>query len=436
MKQIDDPYAFSPMQSMKCLFVILTWLLLMTETAGAQTYSRSTIPQESPSLYQDQHRTGINLSLWKNLATQRTDTVGNTWFNLGIFSSINCLKGAGINVLAGVAGNDAYGLQVGGLANMVGGSMKGVQAAGISNINGNRLTGISFSGLVGITGDEARGILCSGLTNINGDKSRGVILAGLLNINGESAAGWHLAGMANISGKALQGVSSAGLLNVAGGSMTGAQLSGIANITAEDMTGVQLSGIGNVTGGTAKGMQLSFANMAMRMKGIQIGLFNYYKDSLDGFQLGLVNANPHTKVQMMIFGGTATKLNIGIRFKNKLYYTILGGGTHYLDFSDKFSASLFYRAGLELPLGKQWFASGDLGYQHIETFKNKDYGTPARLYALQARLNLEYRPTKRTGFFITGGYGGSRYYNKDMTYDKGVIVEAGVVLFSLTKKSS
>ena len=76
----------------------------------------------------------------------------------------------------------------------------------------------------------------------------------------------------------------------------------------------------------------------------------------------------------MLFGGNATKLNVGARFKNNLFYTILGSGTHYLDFSDKFSASLFYRAGLELPLYKQLFISGDLGFQHIENFKNKDHG--------------------------------------------------------------
>ena len=162
---------------------------------------------------------------------------------------------------------------------------------------------------------------------------------------------------------------------------------------------------------------------------MQIGLFNYYKENFDGFQLGLVNANPDTKVQLMLFGGNTTKLNVGARFKNKLFYTILGGGTHYLDFSDKFSASLFYRAGLELPLYKQLFISGDLGFQHIENFKNKDYGFPARLYALQARVNLEYRLTDRLGIFVTGGYGGSRYYNKGVTYDKGMILEGGVVLF-------
>lgn len=178
------------------------------------------------------------------------------------------------------------------------------------------------------------------------------------------------------------------------------------------------------------GVQLGLFNFASKAKGLQIGLFNYHKEDMKGLQLGLVNANPQTKVQLMVFGGNSTKINVGARFKNKLFYTILGGGTHYLDFDDKFSAALFYRAGLELPLYKNLFVSGDLGYQHIETFRNKKVeGIPARLYALQARLNLEYRFTDKFGLFVTGGYGGSRYYNKARTYDKGVIAEAGVVLF-------
>lgn len=150
---------------------------------------------------------------------------------------------------------------------------------------------------------------------------------------------------------------------------------------------------------------------------------------MDGIQLGLVNANPHTRVQLMLFGGNTTKANIGVRFKNDLFYTILGGGSYYLDFSDKFSASAFYRAGLEIPLYKRMFISGDLGYQHIETFKNKNHGVPARLYALQTRINLEYRFNSSLSVFISGGYGGSRPYNHNYTYDKGAIVESGIVLF-------
>lgn len=370
----------------------------------------------------------INLSLWKNIATQRTDTVGNTPFNLGVFSSMNRLNGLSLNILSGVTGRDANGVQVAGLSNMVGGSMRGVQVAGITNINGNDLIGLSVAGLVSITGNHARGVIVSGLANISGDRNRGVFVSGLLNVSGERASGVHFSGLANVAGGSFKGLSGAGLLNVAGKDLSGMQLSALANITAEKVTGVQVSGLGNVAGGTLRGLQIGAANMAIRAKGVQIGLFNYYKESLDGFQLGLVNANPQTKVQLMFFGGNATKLNVGARFKNRLFYTILGGGTHYLDFDDKFSASLFYRAGLELPLYKQLFVSGDLGYQHIETFKNKDYGIPARLYGLQARVNLEYHLTERLGVFLTGGYGGSRYYNKGVTYDKGVIVEAGVVL--------
>ena len=44
------------------------------------------------------------------------------------------------------------------------------------------------------------------------------------------------------------------------------------------------------------GLQLSPVNLAARGKGLQIGLYNYYKDNFKGFQLGLVNANPSTRM--------------------------------------------------------------------------------------------------------------------------------------------
>lgn len=414
---------------------LLILSLLFARTVYSQTGNQTVTQEKRTATHSrcaprtDYGPVGVNFSLWKDIATQRTDTVGSTCFNLGIFSSMNRLNGLGVNILAAVVGRDMNGAQMAGISNIVGGSMRGVQIAGIANINGNDLSGVSVSGLVGITGNRARGVVFSGLANITGDNSRGVILGGLLNITGEEAAGAYFSGLANISGGSLKGISTSGLLNVIGQDLKGVQLSGLFNITAENMKGIQVSGIGNVAGATATGLQLAPINIAMHAKGLQIGLVNYYKKSLDGFQLGLVNANPETKVQLMLFGGNTTKLNIAARFKNKLFYTMLGSGTHYLDFNDKFSAAFFYRAGLELPLYKQLFISGDLGYQHIETFKNKDYGFPARLYSLQTRVNLEYRLTDCIGVFITGGYGWDRYYNRSSLYDKGVIVEGGVVLF-------
>lgn len=357
---------------------------------------------------------GINLSLWKKTSTQPADSTQTTYLNLGLFSNMNRLNGVGINAFGSVVQRNMNGVQFSGLANLVGGSMRGLQIGGISNVNGNNLAGVSISGLVNISGNQAKGVLITGLTNIAGDNTGGVMISGIINVTGNKASGVQLAGLANVTGEKFSGVMASGLLNVVGKTLNGIQLSGLANVVGEQLNGVQAG----------------LFNYATNARGLQLGLVNYYKDEMKGFQLGLVNANPETKVQMMVFGGNSTKLNVGVRFKNKLFYTILGGGTHYLDFGDKFSAAAFYRAGLELPLYKNLFISGDLGYQHIETFKNKDYiDVPARLYALQARLNLEYRFTKKFGIFATGGYGGSRYYNKNKGYDKGVIAEAGVVLF-------
>ena len=309
---------------------------------------------------------GINLSLWKKIATQPIDSLQTTYFNIGLQSTMNRLNGVSINLLPGVVHQHMNGVQLSAISNLVGRSMRGVQVSGISNINGNNLTGLSATGLVNIAGHQAQGVLLSGLTNIAGDRMRGVMATGLLNIAGNQGAGVQMAGLANIAGSSFAGVTASGLLNVVGGSTKGVQLSGLGNITADRLTGAQVG----------------LLNYATSAKGLQIGLVNYYKDDMKGVQLGLVNANPDTKVQMMLFGGNVTKLNVAARFKNKLFYTLVGGGTHYLDFSDKFSAAVFYRGGLWLPLYKTLSISGDLGYQHMETFDNKHNGIPARLYAV------------------------------------------------------
>lgn len=353
---------------------------------------------------------GINLSVWKNVSTQPVDSAQTTYFNLGLASYMNRLNGLGINVLVGTVRQSMNGTQLSGLANIVGGSMRGVQLSGITNINGNDMIGISASGLVNITGNNAKGVILSGITNIGGDRTSGLVASGLMNVTGDGASGVQMSGMANITGATFDGVMMSGFLNVAG----------------ENVNGIQISGISNIIGNRLNGIQIGLCNYATKANGLQIGLVNYYNHEMNGFQLGLVNANPNTKMQLMVFGGNATKINVGVRFKNSLFYTIVGAGTHYLDFSDKFSASFFYRAGLGVPIYKALSISGDLGYQHIETFKNRHDGIPARLYALQARANLEYQCTKRFGLFATGGYGITRYYNKAHNFDKGAIIEGGI----------
>ena len=181
---------------MKRNLSLLLVSLLLAGTALAQEHNPGsvqpdTIQKSSEKSFRKQRspRTdhgpvGINISLWKNISTQRTDTIGSTCFNLGVFSSMNRLNGLGMNILGSVTGRDVNGVQMAGLSNMVGGSMRGMQIAGITNINGNNLIGVSVSGLVGITGNHAQGVIISGLANISGDYNRGASIGGLLNISG------------------------------------------------------------------------------------------------------------------------------------------------------------------------------------------------------------------------------------------------------------
>ena len=356
---------------------------------------------------------GINLSIWKDICTQPYDSTQTTYVNIGLLSTMNRLNGVGINALGSVVHGDMNGVQITGLANLAGGTMRGVQIAGISNISGNNTIGLSAAGLVNITGDGTRGVVISGLTGIGGDNTAGVMMSGFMNVTGNMASGLQFSGAANITGQSFNGMITSGLLNVVG----------------ENMNGLQIAGIANITGTQLRGVQMALCNYATQVRGLQIGLVNYYREDLKGFQLGLVNANPDTKIQMMVYGGNVTPANIGVRFKNQLFYTILGAGSMYQGLNDKFSASASYRAGLSFPIYKGLSISGDLGYQHIETFDNKDEVIPGRLYALQARANLEYQLTKKFGIFATGGYGLTRFYNKSGNYDKVAIIEAGIVLF-------
>ncbi|ERI85760.1 hypothetical protein HMPREF1981_01347 [Bacteroides pyogenes F0041] len=357
---------------------------------------------------------GINLSLWKDISTQPVDSTQTSYLNLGVLTNMTRLNGIGMNILGSVVRTDVKGIQVSGIANIVSDNVEGFQFSGITNINGNKMTGVSASGLVNITGQDVVGVVLSGLINIGGDRVSGLAVSGGINISGERAYGIQLSGLANITG----------------GNMKGLMASGFLNVNGESVNGVQIAGIGNIAGNAMNGVQIGLCNYATKAHGLQIGILNYYKEEMKGFQIGLVNANPDTKIQMMLYGGNTAIANIGVRFKNRLFYTIIGLGAQRRHLNDKFSATASYRAGLSLPLYKKLSVSSDLGYEHIEAFKNKDELIPRRLYALQARVSLEYQLTKRIGIFGTGGYGFTRYYNRSGNYDKRAITEGGII-FSL-----
>lgn len=427
-----------------------------------------------------------------NINSAINDTLKRTYLNLGLLTNIYQLNGAGLNVVSSVVRNNVYGAQVSGLANITGNNLDGVQMSGITNVNGNNMNGVSISGLVNITGQNMEGSSITGGINVIGKNANGVTLGGLMNIIGKNSNGIEISGLANVTGETTNGVAIGGLMNISGKDMQGVQISSLINITGDytrgvqlsalanvgvDVHGVQISGLSNIAASRLSGLQLSGAvNTTIRsegalqialtniclqdmrgiqlgignyttemrgaqvglinlseggkVKGVQIGLVNHSKDSTSAVKIGLVNITPKTRIQMMAFGGNMTKLNVAVRFMNRISYTMLGMGTHYLGLNDKFSGSLFYRAGLYMPLIKEkLLLSGDLGYAHIENFENESVEVPERMYALQGRVNLEYHPVKKFGFFASGGYGVTRYYDRNKFYEKKPIVEFGIVLF-------
>ena len=355
-------------------------------------------------------RSGINLSIWPSLSTQRLDTIhGNTLLNIGLNSRMNRLSGIGVNVLGATTKRSVHGVQTAGFFNITGEDVRGIQAAGITNVTGANLWGASLSRLVGIVGTDVNGLMVSGGVNIIGGGVQGVSASGLVNVLGGDSEGVQLAGISNVSGGRTEGLQLAGLFNVSGGDLVGFQISALLNVAAHEI----------------RGMQVGLLNVSNNAKGLQVGLFNFYGKELNGFQLGLINANPTTQIQLLLSGGTSTLFNLGMRFKNRTYYTILSAGSKYRELHP-FNIAFTYRAGVALPIVETWELSGDLGFQHIETFRKNE--PVNRLMNLQARLNCEWQLQRNVGIILTAGYEQAYTYRHQHQLHKGFFVEFGTAL--------
>ena len=174
------------------------------------------------------------------------------------------------------------------------------------------------------------------------------------------------------------------------------------------------------------GVQVGAFNVARkRPRGWQIGLINLSYDSI-GHKIGLVNINPMTDIDVMAYGGSSTKTNLAVRYRNRSTYNIIGVGTHFMGLDSKFSGALFYRLGQYWQLSPRWSVSGDIGYYHVETFSKDNTQKPERLYSLQARLNADYQFSQKYGAFASVGWGLTRYYDRNETYRNRPLFELGL----------
>lgn len=255
--------------------------------------------------------------------------------------------------------------------------------------------------------------------------AHGALISGLANAS-HALKGVQIAGFTNLVFTPLRGLQLSAFTNTAMGMNGGLQLTGLSNITAGDTRGVQIAAYNYAD--TLRGTQIGLINAAAyRPKGVQIGFLNYSRDAQTR-RYGLINLSPQTRVDYMLFGGTSSKINAALRFKNKTSYRILGFGTHYMGFNSEFSGDIFYRFGQYIPLSSKWTLSGDLGLYFIEIAKKKTIEGPRHLYSLQAHLNLDYQINSVVGAYISTGYGTTRYYGSHENYRSRPMIEAGITL--------
>ncbi len=270
-------------------------------------------------------------------------------------------------------------------------------------------------------------------------KSSSNVGLGVISIN-DSVKGVQLSPISNIAEHS-SGVQLAVFSNVGYNGMEGVQLSALNNIAIGGAKGVQLSGFTNQTFGTMRGLQLAFRNQTDTLRGVQLGLFNFIAhDYRSGVQIGfvnfsrdsitkrfgLINISPRTRIDIMAFGGTNSKINLALRFRNRSTYNIIGVGTHYMGLDNKFSGSLYYRIGQYFQLTPKLSLSGDVGFAHVETFQRNSTDSPERLYSLEARINMDYQLNKHWGVFGSVGYGSTHYYSHRKHYRNRMIGEVGL----------
>lgn len=234
----------------------------------------------------------------------------------------------------------------------------------------------------------------------------------------------------------------AGFSNMTAVPFRGAQVGGISNLAGGIESGIQLSALLNVSSGYMRGLQMSTYNYADSLSGQQIGIINVARTHPKGWQvgiinithdtiahkLGLVNINPKTTTDFMLFAGTSTKLNAALRFRNRSTYNMIGIGTQYEGLGDKFSGALYYRIGQYFNVTPSLSLSGDIGFSHIETFRENTDETPDRLFSLQARLNADYQVTRKLGVFASVGYSDTWHYHDWERFRRRFFIETGISL--------
>ena len=256
------------------------------------------------------------------------------------------------------------------------------------------------------------------------DTVKGFQFGLISSVTTEGGHGFQFGGVSNTSGHTFNGLQMGGVSSITQGMDKGLQMSSILNISSKRMNGWQMGTVNYAD--SLNGAQIGIFNVTRKHpQGWQVGLVNLSYDSI-GHKIGLVNINPATHIEVMVYGGSSTKMNLAARFRNRSTYNVIGVGTHFMGLDSKFSGAVFYRLGQYAQLSPKWSLSGDVGYYHVETFSKNNNDKPERLYSLQARINADYQISSKIGAFASVGWGVTRYYDRNETYRNRPLVELGL----------
>jgi len=384
-------------QSMKILISLI--IILLPFKIYAQDVGRACKP--------------VNISLFgsgSRLSSQ--DSSGYSCFVLGLPISVNHnINGLGLHILGSRSEGKVIGANIAGIYTMNRNGLKGFSFSGFTSYSQGHTAGLTFAGATNILYGSIEGVQLSGVTNFTIGYTKGLQLALFANFNAQDMVGTQISSFTNVSGNRTRGLQLSGFLNTSMGELIGAQV-GIVNY-AKSVTGAQI-GLINVAG--------------REVMGLQLGLINYAYDRAR-VQLGLVNLKPSTEIKAVVWGGSMTAYNFGIRFQNRYSYNILAVGYPYDHTGKSYSGAFTYRKGYKY-IWRRFGVSADLGYSHINVVSDKEpVKIPPRLWSVQARGNVSFRFCSFFELFATAGYHLDAPYNSLKPHQHKPLYEIGFNLF-------
>ncbi|MDA3894463.1 MAG: hypothetical protein PF517_22605 [Salinivirgaceae bacterium] len=324
---------------------------------------------------------------------QSWNTVNNFSLNMyaGYSGGLDGFEASGfVSVLRG----DMKGVQFSGFVNADMGKTKGAQFAGFVNYNKEELEGAQLAGFVNAVTNNTDAIQGAGFVNLVVGELEGAQFAGFVNVATKESKGAQFSGFLNAVTDSLDGFQGTGFVNYAMGSSMG-QASGFLNANVGDLKGIQASGFLNVNTGRLNGAQLSgFVNFSNKLRGTQIGVFNYVDSLESGTPIGFLSfvRNGYHAFEI----SSSETLNGIATFKTgtKKFYNIIsvGGGVR----GDKILWGWGYGVGTTMELSRKFDLAVEVQSFHI----NEDVWHTNRLN-LWNKLTLEtsYQVTPRLEVF-------------------------------------